>query len=145
MGPIIKWNLWQRRWFIFWWAFGISAFMVISLIFYPIFRDQAAQINQAISHLPAAAKSLFTDTGSFSTPEDFLSGRSIGRIGHAQKQDQAGAEKDCQRRHAKMGRTRCIGDDGKRQRREKARGASRQRVDPEIAAGLRDIDAAGKV
>ncbi|HSX18319.1 MAG TPA: ABC transporter permease subunit [Candidatus Saccharimonadales bacterium] len=75
MIPVIKWTLWQRRWFIFWWTFGIAAFMVISLAFYPTFRDQAAQFNQVLAHLSTTAKALFTDTGSFSTPEDFLSGR----------------------------------------------------------------------
>jgi ABC-2 type transport system permease protein len=51
--------------------------MVISLIFYPTFRDQATQINQALGHLPPAAKSLFAGNtnASFTTPEDFLSGR----------------------------------------------------------------------
>ncbi len=75
MIPIIGATLWQRRWSTFWWAFGISVFMVISLAFYPTFRDQAAQINQALSHLPETAKSLLSDTNSFTTPEDFLSGR----------------------------------------------------------------------
>ncbi|MEX0881695.1 MAG: ABC transporter permease subunit, partial [Candidatus Saccharimonadales bacterium] len=64
-------------WFTFWWAFGIAAFMVINLVFYPTFRDQAAQLNQALAHLPPAAKSLFAGSGTFSisTPEDFLSSR----------------------------------------------------------------------
>lgn len=77
MIPIIRWTLWERRWFMLWWAVGISAFMIINLVFYPTFRDQAAQLNEALSHLPPAAKSLFAGSGSFSisTPEDFLSGR----------------------------------------------------------------------
>src|SRR5690348_3415998 len=75
MIPIIKWNLWSRRFSTFWWTVGVSAFMVLNLAFYPTFRDQAAQFNQVLARLPATAKSLFSDTGSFSTPEDFLTGR----------------------------------------------------------------------
>ncbi|HZP55184.1 MAG TPA: ABC transporter permease subunit [Candidatus Saccharimonadales bacterium] len=75
MKAIIRWTLWDRRWFIFWWSLGIAGFMVINLAFYPTFRAQAAQLNQFLSHLSPATKSLIAGTGSFSTPEDFLSGR----------------------------------------------------------------------
>lgn len=75
MKSIIRWTLWERRWSIFWWAFGVAAFMVISLAFYPTFREQAAQLNHFLSGLSPAARSLFAGSGSFSTPEDFLNAR----------------------------------------------------------------------
>lgn len=75
MIAIVFWTLWERRWFIFWWAVGATAFMVLSLIFYPTFRDQAAQFNEVISRLPETARSLFAGTSGLATAEDFLSAR----------------------------------------------------------------------
>lgn len=73
MISIIKWELWQRRWPIFWWSIGISIFMFINLVFYPSFRDQAAQFEQAFSDIPEATAALLSDTGEFISPEGYLS------------------------------------------------------------------------
>lgn len=35
MKTILKWDLRQRRNFIFWWTFGVFIFVFITLIFYP--------------------------------------------------------------------------------------------------------------
>lgn len=69
---IIKWNLWQRRYSIMWWAIGISAFIVINLIFYPTFREQAAELNKSLEQLPDAAKSLFAGSGDFTSPVGYV-------------------------------------------------------------------------
>ncbi|MEK7095962.1 MAG: ABC transporter permease subunit [Patescibacteria group bacterium] len=75
MIAVIKWTLWQRRWSTLWWAIGIAAFIFLSLSFYASFRDQAAQLNQVLDRLPAAARSLFTGNADFLSPQGFLSAR----------------------------------------------------------------------
>lgn len=72
MIAIIKWSLRQRRWMIFWWCIGIFAFIFINLIFYPSFRDQAAELDKSFSNL-GSAKSFFSDTGDFLSPKGYLS------------------------------------------------------------------------
>lgn len=73
MKSIIKWGLWQRRWFILWWCIGIAAFIFINLIFYPSFKDQAAELEKSFSSIPDSAMALFSDTGDFFSPEGYLS------------------------------------------------------------------------
>jgi len=75
MIAVIKWTFWQRRWSTLWWAIGIAAFIFLSLSFYASFRDQAAQLNQVLDRLPAAARSLFTGNADFLSPQGFLSAR----------------------------------------------------------------------
>lgn len=75
MKPIIRWTLWQRRWFTIWWSLGVAAFVVLSLSFYASFRDQAAQFNEVLNRLPATARSLFSDNNDFLSPQGFLSAR----------------------------------------------------------------------
>lgn len=75
MMAIVKWTLWQRRWSTLWWAVGVAAFIFLSLSFYASFRDQAAQFNQILDRLPAAARSLFTGNSDILSPQGFLSAR----------------------------------------------------------------------
>ena len=72
---VAYWTIKARRWSIFWWCLGVSAFIAINLAFYPTFRDQATQLNQVLNHLPATTRALFSDTGNFLTPGGFLSAR----------------------------------------------------------------------
>ena len=72
MIPIIKWTLYQRRWSVFWWSLGIAVVIILNLSLYPSFQDQAA-LNEQLENLPEAARSLFTDTGDFFSPEGYLS------------------------------------------------------------------------
>ena len=69
---IIKWNLWQRRYSILWWSIGVTAFIAINLIFYPTFREQAAELNKSLEQLPDAAKSLFAGSGDFTSPVGYV-------------------------------------------------------------------------
>ncbi len=73
MFAIIKWGIWQRRWFIFWWALGIIAFIAVNLSVYPSFKDQSAQYDQIFSQMPASMKELFSDTGDFFSPTGYMS------------------------------------------------------------------------
>lgn len=70
---IIKWELWQRRWSIMWWSFAITAFISLNLAFYPSFRDQSEQLEQAFSQIPDSAMALFSDTNEFLSPVGYLS------------------------------------------------------------------------
>ncbi len=73
MRGIVRWGLWQRRWFTAWWMLGIFAFIFINLIFYPSFRDQAAEFEQTFQQIPETAKALLSDTGDFLSPAGYLS------------------------------------------------------------------------
>ena len=70
---IIKWELWQRRWSIVWWCVGILAFIALNLSFYPSFRDQSAELEQAFADIPDSAMALLSDTGDFMSPVGYLS------------------------------------------------------------------------
>src|SRR3989344_3118875 len=73
MRPVIRWSLWQRRWSVFWWALGITAFILINMVFYPTFRDQASELEKTFSQLSEGTKALFSDTGEFFSPVGYLS------------------------------------------------------------------------
>ncbi|HEY5549832.1 MAG TPA: ABC transporter permease subunit [Candidatus Saccharimonadales bacterium] len=75
MIPIIRWTLWQRRWSVFWWCVGITAFLALSLGFYPAVRDQAAELNQALENIPKTARAFITDQSDILSPRGFLSAR----------------------------------------------------------------------
>lgn len=73
MKHLIRWTLWQKRWFIFWWCLGIVFFIFLTLIFYPTIKDQSAQLNKSFGQLPQTAKQLFTDTSDLFSPVGYLS------------------------------------------------------------------------
>jgi ABC-2 type transport system permease protein len=72
MKPIIRWTCWQRRWSTFWWSFGTFLMIFISMIFYPSFRDQAAELQKTFDQLPPAAVQLFGGSSDFFSPVGFL-------------------------------------------------------------------------
>lgn len=73
MIAITKWTMKQRKWSIFWWAFGVSALIFITLIFYPTIRNQTSQLDQSFNQLPESARALFTDTQDLFSPVGYLS------------------------------------------------------------------------
>ncbi len=70
---IIKWTLWQKRWFLLWWGIAIVGLIALNLVFYPTFKDQADQINESLSRIPESAKAFTTDTGEYASPVGYLS------------------------------------------------------------------------
>lgn len=76
MWPVVKWTLWQRRWSLVWWSVGIVGFVVLTLIFYPSFKDQAAQLEKSLGNLPSSAMELFGGTDFFS-PVGYLNSQLI--------------------------------------------------------------------
>lgn len=72
MGPIIRWTLWQRRISTIWWSIGISFFMFLNMIFYPSFKDQAAEFQKSFENIPDTAVQLFGGSTDFFSPVGFL-------------------------------------------------------------------------
>jgi ABC-2 type transport system permease protein len=72
MIPILRWTLWQRRWSILWWSVGVFALIFLNLVFYPSFRDQAAELQKSFENLPDAAVQLFGGSTDFFSPIGFL-------------------------------------------------------------------------
>lgn len=72
MISIVKWTLWQRRWSIVWWGLAVIGFILINIVFYPTFKDQAAQLDASLSQLPESAKALFAGTSDFTSPVGYL-------------------------------------------------------------------------
>jgi ABC-2 type transport system permease protein len=65
MRAVIRWTLWQRRWSIFWWSFGVAMLVLFTMAFYPTIHDQAAQLNQSLK-LGSSTEALFGGTDFFS-------------------------------------------------------------------------------
>lgn len=72
MISIIKWTLWQRRYSIMWWSIAVVCFILLNLVFYPTFKDQAAELNNSLSQLPESAKALFAGSSDFVSPVGYL-------------------------------------------------------------------------
>ena len=72
MRAIIRWTLWQRRWSTMWWSAGISAFILLNMVFYPSFKNQAADLQKSFESLPDAAVQLFGGSTDFFSPVGFL-------------------------------------------------------------------------
>ena len=72
MIPIIKWTLWQRRMSTIWWSVGAFGLIFINMIFYPTFKDQAAQLQKSFDSLPDAAVQLFGGSTDFFSAVGFL-------------------------------------------------------------------------
>lgn len=72
MKAIIKWGLWQRRKGIVGWSVAVAAFIFINMIFYPTFKDQAAELQKSFESLPEAAVQLFGGSTDFFSPVGFM-------------------------------------------------------------------------
>ncbi len=72
MKAIIRWSLWQRRRSTVFWALGVSFFIFINMIFYPSFKDQAAELQKSFENLPEAAVQLFGGSTDFFSPVGFM-------------------------------------------------------------------------
>jgi len=76
MKDLIRWGLRQRKWYIFWWTFGIVAFIALELAFYPSFKDQAAQLDQTFKNMPDSVKALIGDvSGNYFSAQNYLNSR----------------------------------------------------------------------
>ncbi len=71
MFTIVKSELQQRRWYIFWWAIGIVALVALILAIYPAI-SHSTQFNQALNQLPSSLKSFRGISGDFTSPVGYL-------------------------------------------------------------------------
>lgn len=72
MIPVVKWTLWQRRWSILGWSLGTFFLIFINMVFYPSFKDQAAELQKSFSNLPDAAVQLIGGSTDFFSAVGFL-------------------------------------------------------------------------
>lgn len=75
MKSIIKWTLRQRRTSTMWWCFAVSSFIFVNMIFYPSFKDQAAQLQQSFSNIPDSVLQLIGGSTDFFSPVGYLNGQ----------------------------------------------------------------------
>jgi len=76
MRTIIRWTIWQRRWSILWWSFGVAALVAFTLAFYPTIHSQADQLNKSLGSLSGSTEALFGGTDFFS-PVGYLNSQLI--------------------------------------------------------------------
>jgi beta-exotoxin I transport system permease protein len=72
MKPVIIWTLRQRRWSIFWWSLAVFGLIFINMIFYPSFKDQAAQLQESFKNIPDATLQFIGGSADFFSPIGFL-------------------------------------------------------------------------
>lgn len=72
MKSIIKWSLIQRKISTIWWSVAILAFIFINMIFYPSFKNDAAELQKSFENLPDAAVQLFGGSTDFFSPVGFM-------------------------------------------------------------------------
>lgn len=72
MIQVIKQTLVQRKWSILWWSIGVFGLIFVNMIFYPTFRDQAAQLQKSFENLPDTAVQLIGGSTDFFSPVGFL-------------------------------------------------------------------------
>src|SRR5689334_3613679 len=75
MFSIITSTVKQRKAFVAWWSIGIISYIILSLAFYPAFRDQAAELNKAIAQIPDSVKSFLADSTDYASPIGFMSSK----------------------------------------------------------------------
>lgn len=72
MRHIIRWTIWQRRISTVWWCFAVAFFLLINLVFYPSFKDSAAELEKSFENLSDAALQFFGGSTDFFSPVGFL-------------------------------------------------------------------------
>lgn len=72
MNAVIKWTIWMRRWSTMWWSVAVAGFIFVNMVFYPTFKDQAAELEKSFADLPDAALQLFGGSADFFSPVGFL-------------------------------------------------------------------------
>lgn len=75
MAPIILTELRQRRLATLLWSLGVSAYVGLNLLTYPIFRDQAKALGQVLSQLPGGFKMMISDSADWLSPAGFMSSK----------------------------------------------------------------------
>lgn len=72
MTAIIKWTLLQRRWSIFWWSVASFGLIFINMIFYPSFKNDAAELQKSFESIPETTLQFIGGSADFFSPVGFL-------------------------------------------------------------------------
>ncbi len=72
MKTIVYWTLWQRRISTLWWSLGVFFMIFINMIFYPSFKNDAAELQKSFENLPDAAVQLIGGSTDFFSSVGFL-------------------------------------------------------------------------
>lgn len=72
MKTIVKWTLRQRKLSTILWSVAVSAFIFVNMIFYPSFKNDAAELQKSFENLPEAAVQLFGGSTDFFSPVGFM-------------------------------------------------------------------------
>jgi ABC-2 type transport system permease protein len=75
MMAIIRADFWQRRWSLLWWSLGVALLVGMDTLLYRSIKGEAAQLGEALAHMPKAIGALFADNADFISQSGFLSGR----------------------------------------------------------------------
>ncbi len=60
MIPIVRWELKQRKTYLFWWTLTTVGIVATLLLIYPSIHSQADQLNKVLNQLPASIRELKT-------------------------------------------------------------------------------------
>lgn len=72
MKPVISWTMRMRRASTMWWIIGVIAFIMINMVFYPTFKNDAAELEKSFANIPDTALQLFGGSADFFSPIGFL-------------------------------------------------------------------------
>lgn len=72
MNAVMKLSLRLRRRSILWWSVASVAFIFINMVFYPSFKDQAAELQKSFETIPDAAVQFLGGSTDFFSPVGFL-------------------------------------------------------------------------
>lgn len=72
MKSIISWTLIQRKISIISWSVSMIFFIFINMIFYPTFKNDAAELQKSFENLPDAALQLMGGSSDFFSPIGFI-------------------------------------------------------------------------
>lgn len=72
MKSIIKWTIWQRRFSTMGWAIGAFGLLFISMITYPAFKNDAAELQKSFENLPDTAVQFFGGSTDLFSPVGFM-------------------------------------------------------------------------
>lgn len=72
MNSIIIWTVKMRKTSTIWWSIGIVAFIVLGLIFYPSFKDQAEALEKSFENLSDSVVALIGGSTDFFSPVGYM-------------------------------------------------------------------------
>lgn len=72
MKPITTWTMRMRRVSTIWWVIGVIAFIMINMVFYPTFKNDAAELEKSFANIPDSALQLFGGSADFFSPVGYL-------------------------------------------------------------------------